>query len=294
MFNDVLTIITYIRRSHNQLKLSKQLQIFSKTRWNSAYDMICSFIEVYPELNDILTDKKQREILVQIDFNDLMAFTKYFKYFVDVRELLSAEKASTIYLVITLKQRLIDLSQQDAADSQAIKNVKNYIRKKLLDYWEINDVHFIAVVLNPKFKHLHICSNEKDKKKAYDLIIKEIEKRRGKSQNSYAIHYSIVCDVLFVPATNTAGEGLFSASGNAVTETRIRLAAQKVDKLIFIKKIFFFLKKFFDDNEATPLGVLASDTTASKSNKRSYEQSFKDDHDFEDTIKSDNDNNDMF
>ncbi|CAF4904109.1 unnamed protein product, partial [Rotaria magnacalcarata] len=115
LFDNVLNIITYIRRSHNQSKLSKKLQIFSETRWNSAYDMICSFIEVYPELNDILTDKKQREILVRIDFNDLLTFAKYF---VDVTELLNAKKTPTIRLVMPLKERLIDLSQQDAADSQ--------------------------------------------------------------------------------------------------------------------------------------------------------------------------------
>ncbi|CAF4494892.1 unnamed protein product, partial [Rotaria magnacalcarata] len=43
-----------------------------------------------------------------------------------------------------------------------------------------------------------------------------------------------------------------------------------------------------------PLSILVCDTTARKSTKRSYEQSFKDDHDFEDTINGDNDNNDMF
>ncbi|CAF2122892.1 unnamed protein product [Rotaria magnacalcarata] len=75
------------------------------------------FIEVYPELNDILTDKKQREILVRIDFNDLLTFAKYF---VDVTELLNAKKTPTIRLVMPLKERLIDLSQQDAADSQVI------------------------------------------------------------------------------------------------------------------------------------------------------------------------------
>ncbi|CAF2122889.1 unnamed protein product [Rotaria magnacalcarata] len=157
LFDNVLNIITYIRRSRNQSKLSKKLQIFSETRWNSVYDMICSFIEVYPELNDILTDKKQREILVRIDFNDLLACAKYF---VDVTELLNAKKTPTIRLVMPLKEH----------------------------YWEINDVHFIAIVLHPKFKHLHICPNKKDKKKAFDLIIKEIENRRTQIQASVSMN----------------------------------------------------------------------------------------------------------
>ncbi|CAF2117212.1 unnamed protein product [Rotaria magnacalcarata] len=123
-----------------------------------SYDLkLDHFIEVYPELNDILTDKKQREILVRIDFNDLLACAKYF---VDVTELLNAKKTPTIRLVMPLKEH----------------------------YLEINDVHFIAIVLHPKFKHLHICPNKKDKKKAFDLIIKEIENRRTQIQASVSIN----------------------------------------------------------------------------------------------------------
>ncbi|CAF4350602.1 unnamed protein product, partial [Rotaria magnacalcarata] len=38
----------------------------------------------------------------------------------DVTELLNVKKTPTIRLVMPLKERLIDLSQQDAADSQVI------------------------------------------------------------------------------------------------------------------------------------------------------------------------------
>ncbi|CAF4108299.1 unnamed protein product [Rotaria magnacalcarata] len=89
--------------------------------------MVSSFIDVYSELNGVLTERTQKEALTRIDFNDLMAFAKYFKHFVDVTELLSSEKTLTIHLVISLKQLLIDLSNEDQSDSQAIKNMKKYI-----------------------------------------------------------------------------------------------------------------------------------------------------------------------
>jgi hypothetical protein len=60
----------------------------------------------------------------------------------------------------------------------------------------------------------------------------------------YPILYSIARDILIIPATNTAAERLFSASGNTVTETRNRLASQKVDKLMFLKKNLPILNKF--------------------------------------------------
>ncbi|CAF4140958.1 unnamed protein product, partial [Rotaria sordida] len=73
----------------------------------------------------------------------------------------------------------------------------------------------------------------------------------------YPFLYLIARDVLIVSATNTAVERLFSASENSVTEARTRLSAQKVDKLMFLKKIF-------DDSGTTPLLIINSGTTASK------------------------------
>ncbi|CAF1617152.1 unnamed protein product [Rotaria magnacalcarata] len=43
--------------------------------------------------------------------------------------------------------------------------------------------------------------------------------------------------------TNTAAERLFSASGHTITDTRTRLSAEKVHKLMFIKKEPINIKK---------------------------------------------------
>ncbi|CAF1474954.1 unnamed protein product [Adineta ricciae] len=57
LFNNIHDIVVYLRSSSNQSKLSKKLQLFSKPRWNSAHAMICSFIDVFPELACVSTDK---------------------------------------------------------------------------------------------------------------------------------------------------------------------------------------------------------------------------------------------
>jgi len=59
----------------------------------------------------------------------------------------------------------------------------------------------------------------------------------SKHRHIYPILYTIAKDILIIPATNTCVERLFSASGNAVTETRTRLNADKLNKLMFLKKI---------------------------------------------------------
>jgi hypothetical protein len=179
LFNDIHELVVYLRTSHNQSKLSKKMQLFTKTRWNSAYDMLSCFIEVFPELNHVITDKDRKTIFVGIDFDELLAFAKYLKYFVEVTELLSAEKTPTIHQVLPFKQRLINLSKPDENDPQSMKNFKKYFEDQIPTYWELDDVHYMAAALHPNTKHLQICSN-KDKKRAYDLLKKEINKRYGK------------------------------------------------------------------------------------------------------------------
>ncbi|CAF4921023.1 unnamed protein product [Rotaria sp. Silwood1] len=339
LFNSIHDLVVYLRSSHNQCKLSVKLQLFCKIKWNSAYSMLSSFINVHPELNMVINDKAQKLTFAQIDYDELISFAKYLKYFVDVTEMLSAEKTPTISLVLPLKQRLINISKPNPTDPESIMKFKKYFENKIPTYWEIDDIHFIGTVLHPKFKHLQILSN-KDKKKAYELIKKEINKRNNPqsdlSFNSevsstqsivisstdtndllsgcydqisttlkasdtndelkrylqsidslidnedlfdfwrrqkfvYPVLYSIARDILIVPATNTAAERLFSASGNTVTETRNRLSSQKVDKLMFIKKNVAILKKIFG-KIATSNNLDASvDTTAQKGEKRLYE-----------------------
>ncbi|CAF3023293.1 unnamed protein product, partial [Rotaria sp. Silwood2] len=62
-----------------------------------------------------------------------------------------------------------------------------------------------------------------------------------------------------IPATNTCVEHLFSASGEAATESRTSLSADKLDKLMFLKKNHLVLK--FITNSTSP----ETNTTASGS-----------------------------
>ncbi|CAF1482810.1 unnamed protein product [Rotaria sp. Silwood1] len=360
MFNNVQDLVSYLRRSHNQSKLSKRLQLFTKTRWNSGYSMIYSFITVYPELSGVVKDPEQKHKLAAIDYDVLLEFSNYFKYFVKVTEVLSADKHPTIHLVLPLKQWLINLSKPNAHDSAAIASLKKYMHREIASYWELEDVHFMAVILQPNFKYLHVCPAVKDK--CYNLLNDEIERRRAESRSSYAssslsyptttsqqtteendadiiescfdleqsqtrqqhmndefesylneetklkrnddlfqywiqrqqkfpILYSIAKDILTIPATNTCVERLFSASGAAATESRTRLSADKLDKLMFLKKNHLALK--FITNSTSP----ETNTTASASyDELSINERSKDllDHQKNNTIEEQTDeaNND--
>ncbi len=78
----------------------------------------------------------------------------------------------------------------------------------------------------------------------------------------YPILYTIAKDILIIPAINTCVERLFSASGNAVTETRTRLNADKLDKLMFLKKNHSTLKSITNTTSSETI------TTASATGDR--------------------------
>jgi hypothetical protein len=100
----------------------------------------------------------------------------------------------------------------------------------------------------------------------------------------FPVLYSIARDILIIPATNTSVERLFSASGNTITDTRTRLSAEKVDKLMFIKKNLLILKKiFFKDEKVNHLDTRADgDATVTRGEKRSHDDA--DDEDSDDDI----------
>ncbi|CAF3375517.1 unnamed protein product [Rotaria sp. Silwood2] len=317
LFNDIHDIVVYLRSCHNQSKLSKKLQLFSKSRWNSAYEMISSFINVFPELNCVITDKDRKSILSRIDFDELLAFAKYLKYFVDVTELLSSENTPTIHLVLLLKQRLINLSQSNENDHESLQKFKKYFEDQIPTYWEVDDVHYIAAVLHPNMKHLQkshqtnvsydseaespqqtslpsngsndILSECYDQPSAAVVIAANDEFKRylqstdtlvdnedlltfwKQQKDLYPIIYSIARDILIIPASNTAVERLFSASGRTVTDTRTRLSGEKLDKLMFIKKNLSILKNIFGKSDKLYNHDLHFHSTNQKGEKRSHE-----------------------
>jgi hypothetical protein len=79
LFNNIYDIVVHLRSSHYQCKLSVKLQLFTKIRWSSAYNMLSSFIDVYPELNVVINDKARKSALAGIDFDELICFAKYLK-----------------------------------------------------------------------------------------------------------------------------------------------------------------------------------------------------------------------
>ena len=129
VFNSVKKIVTFVRRSHKQQQLSRKLQTYSVTRFNSSFFMMESFRLVYHELPTILLNSKLIEDFQSIDEQDLNDICKFMKLFQETIESLSEDERPTIHRVIPLRQYLLNICHETSDASMAICQLKSFIGK---------------------------------------------------------------------------------------------------------------------------------------------------------------------
>ncbi len=127
LFSQVKEIVEHVRRCHKQNKLSKKLQIYSKTKFNGAFHMFNVFNEIFDEIpqalntNFLLTYSIiNRQILRQI--------CEFIADFDEVIEKLCDDSRPTLHRVVPLRQHLIDLCSTFANDEgDDLNHVKKFI-----------------------------------------------------------------------------------------------------------------------------------------------------------------------
>jgi len=173
LFCIVRDIISYIRQSHKQTLLSVSVQNYCKTRFSTVYIMLNTFLMIYSELPSVLNNN-QRQNFLKINYIELEQLTLYLKHFHDVLEKLCCEQTPTLHLVIPYKQLLINRSTKNDDDHQTIVELKRYLLEHLKDYWIIQDIHYIAMLLHPNLKSFHLMPNKKEY--AVSLLRSEVNK----------------------------------------------------------------------------------------------------------------------
>ncbi|CAF4193846.1 unnamed protein product [Rotaria sordida] len=266
LFLIVRDIISYISQSHKQSSLSVCIQNYCKTRFSTVYIMLNTFLMIYNELPSVLNNN-QRQNYLKINFIELEQLTKYLKHFHDVLEKLCCEQTPTLHLVIPYKQLLINRSTKNDDDHQNLIQLKRYLSQHLKDYWIIQDIHYIVMLLHPNLKSFYLIPNEiydvpddenylqpSIEKTELDLYLAD-ETRIANDMNVLSYWNSnkslypnlarIAKRVLAIPATNTSVERLFSHSSNTVTNRRTSLDPDKVNRLLFIKRNMRTLKDIY-------------------------------------------------
>ncbi|CAF1501207.1 unnamed protein product [Adineta ricciae] len=136
MFSSIKTLVAHIRRSHRQSKLPTKVQSYSDTRFNGAFIMLQSFLNVFYELGQVL----EREHLMEYATID------------EVIEELSYSKRPTMHRVIPLRQHLIDCCDPHVDDQSGLEKLKIYLKDKLQSSWPVENEHFLCTVLHSNLK----------------------------------------------------------------------------------------------------------------------------------------------
>ncbi|CAF1153450.1 unnamed protein product [Rotaria magnacalcarata] len=184
LFERVKKIVSHVRRSHKQTKLSKRAQTYSETRFNGAYHMLQVFLDIFDELILVLDNINLNEYLL-LDKEFLEQVCSFLKVFDDVIEQLSEDKRPTIYKVLPLRQRLLNECEMKSNDSDGLKEIKVFLSRRLKTVWVLQDVHYISCLLHPSLKQFQIAPDEKSK--ALDLVNAELLKRQSATSTGSSI-----------------------------------------------------------------------------------------------------------
>ncbi|CAF1509555.1 unnamed protein product [Rotaria sordida] len=175
LFERVKKIVSHLRRSHKQTKMSKRVQTYSETRFNGAYHMLQVFLDIFDELGLVLDNINLNEYLL-LDKEFLEQVCSFLKVFDEVIEQLSDDKQPTIYKVLPLHQRLLNECEVKPNDCEA---------RRLKTVWVLQDVHYISCLLHPSLKQFQIAPHEKSK--AMDLVKAELLKRQSSTSSGSSI-----------------------------------------------------------------------------------------------------------
>lgn len=154
-------LVGYFKRSELNNKLSKSLKQHVKTRWNSVYYMLESVYLMKSEIQRLLIDKNVVHKMAMVDFNLIDDLLKFLSPFKECSEELSAEKYPTINEYVLWYKKLSNLCSEESADINAIAQLKSSIKMSLLKRFKPEEIHYIALFLNPPFKELKFCDQEK-------------------------------------------------------------------------------------------------------------------------------------
>ncbi len=126
LFKHVKTLVTHIRRSHKQLKLTRKLQTYSETRFNGAFCMLNVFLMVFDELLTII-NINYLENYVNIEKDFLQQVCDFLVPFDEVLQQLSDTKRPTLHRVIPFRQYLINLCEIKPEDHDGIEKLKKFL-----------------------------------------------------------------------------------------------------------------------------------------------------------------------
>ncbi|CAF3172584.1 unnamed protein product [Rotaria sp. Silwood2] len=208
MFNSIRQIVSHMRRSHKQSKLSRKLQSYSDTG-----------ILERTYMNDYML----------IDKDLLASVCLFLKPFEEVIEQFSCDTKPTIYKVLPLRQYLLNHCKIDPDDHDGIQQIKIFLAKRIQDIWILQNIHYITTFLHPSMKNFHV--NLDLQEKAIELVQQEMLKRQPTApSNIFTPTATTSACTNALDSKSTASKGLLSSCFD-IPKIDLKLTSPSYDEL---------------------------------------------------------------
>ncbi|XP_060085252.1 E3 SUMO-protein ligase ZBED1-like [Ylistrum balloti] len=142
---------------------AKRLVQDVKTRWNSSFDMMSTFLEQQPAVYATLTEKDIKKNLKEVvtlsdtDISLAEELVDVLKPLKTITTIMCEEKSPTISLVHLMKERLLRQLRENESDSGLAAHVKTEIRNDIESRYSDPDIIRwleMCCALDPRFKTL--------------------------------------------------------------------------------------------------------------------------------------------
>ena len=177
--------VAYVRKSDVKFGFKPSIKQHIEVRWDSRLDMIESIYLNEERIKSLSqTNSRIRELSASIDFSLLKSLVEILKPFKQLRMQISQDKTSTINLMAPAKQKLIELTNEEADDNLYARLIKSRLSIFINSKIEIDLYHHISSFLTPKFRNLSYIKNDMER----DILLEKVQK--------FIIDHSKVCQIV--------------------------------------------------------------------------------------------------
>ncbi|CAF2116919.1 unnamed protein product [Rotaria magnacalcarata] len=216
------TIITlYFDTERKQANIKRNLCYDVKSRWNSTFSMIDSFLVLRQLIQKLFSYKHQLTIqpkqvkkladyeLTSDDWNVLLVLHSILKPFYHATKVMSGRQYPSIGLAFYLLTRLKNfLQQNDRKESSMEKRLKQLLLKQLLHYFESDDEQMELLKLHSYFDPAGFSTFTESEKRSVEQNIKQMV-TDGACQSSIS-----VTNTLSISPTTTNSPNTTNSTGN--------------------------------------------------------------------------------
>lgn len=159
MINASKSLVKFFKQSGLQNKLTKTLKASVDTRWNSTFSMLKSIADVYSEVKELLSQRKEESKLIEIRQPCLLKLISFLEKFKIASDEIEATKRPTLFLVIIWYNRLLNHLEITDDDDGNFRDLKSSCLEIFKDTFEITKYHKMAIFFHPKMKSLKILDD---------------------------------------------------------------------------------------------------------------------------------------